>query len=176
MGGMVGGGLDETHAADARRSEPTGRLRIPTLGTSGPPSKGHQVSVEAITNETMRPGIHAMVSAALLRQLRLQGVGGVTGPGPPDLVLSGSVTTYDNDAIAFDSQDIGKRFRVRMTLLATLVGRNDGKVRLKEAVVGEAFYTAGVGAVGARNAEDEAASVAARDVASKLVARLLEEW
>jgi len=146
------------------------------LGTSSPPSNGGRVSVEAITNETMRPGIHAMVSAALLRQLRLQGVEGSAGPGPPDLVLSGSVTAYENDAIAFDSQDIGKRFRVRVTLLATLVNRGDGTVRLKETVAGEAFYTAGVGAVGARNAEDEAAGIAARDVASKLVARLLEEW
>jgi len=42
--------------------------------------------------------------------------------------------------------------------------------------VGEAFYTAGVGAVSARNAEDEALQFAAQDVASKLVARLLEEW
>jgi hypothetical protein len=146
------------------------------LRTNSPPSDGRRVSVEAITNDTMRPGIHAMVSAALLRQLRLGGVGGSAVPGPPDLVLSGSVTGYENDAIAFDSQDIGKRFRVRVTLLATLASRSDGTVRLKEVVAGEAFYTAGVGAVGARNAEDEAAGVAARDVASKLVARLLEEW
>jgi len=146
------------------------------LGAISPPSTRRQVSVEAIANETMRPGIHAMVSAAVLRQLQLQGVGGSAGPGPPDLVLSGSVTGYDNIPVAFDSQDIGKRFRIRVTLLATLVRRGDGSVRLKESVEGEAFYTAGAGAAGARNAEDEAAVVAARNVASKLVARLLEEW
>jgi len=85
------------------------------------------------------------------------------------------VTGYQNEAIAFDRQDIGRRFRVRVTLLATLTERTQGQVRLKEAVVGEAFYTAGVGAVGARNAEDEALQFAAQDVANKLVARLLEE-
>jgi len=146
------------------------------LGASGPPSTGPQVSVEAIANETMSPGLHAMVSAALLRQLRLQGVGGAAGPGPPDLVLSGSVTGYENLPVTFDAQDIGKRFRVRVTLLATLVNRSDGKVRLKESVVGEAFYTVATDAAGTRNAQDEAARYAARDVASKLVARLLEEW
>ena len=146
------------------------------VGMSGPPSAARQVAVEAITNGTMRPGIQGIVSAAILRQLRLHGVLRSPETGPPDLFLSGGVTAYQNEAIAFDRQDIGQRFRVRVTLLATLTGRADGKVRLKEAVVGEAFYTAGVGAVGARNAEDEALQFAAQDVASKLVARLLEEW
>ena len=146
------------------------------VGLSGPPSTARQLSVEAITNETMRPGIQALVSAAILRQLRLHGVLSSSEPGPSALVLSGGVTGYLNEAVAFDRQDIGRRFRVRVTLLATVTGRTDGKIRLKEHVVGEAFYTAGVGAVGARNAEDEAAQFAARDVATKLVARLLEEW
>ncbi len=146
------------------------------VGLSGPPSTARQLSVEAITNETMRPGIQGVVSAAILRQLRLHGVLPSAAAGPAALVLAGGVTGYLNEPIAFDRQDIGRRFRVRVTLLATVTGRTDGKVRLKEAVVGEAFYTAGVGAVGARNAEDEAAQFAAQDVANKLVARLLEEW
>ncbi|MBP1776332.1 MAG: hypothetical protein H6Q86_2342 [candidate division NC10 bacterium] len=146
------------------------------VGMSGPPSTARQIAVEAITNETMHPGIQGIVSAAILRQLRLHGVLRSPESGPPSLILSGGVTGYLNEAIAFDRQDIGRRFRVRVTLLATLTGRTDGQVRLKEAVVGEAFYTAGVGAVSARNAEDEALQFAAQDVASKLVARLLEEW
>jgi hypothetical protein len=146
------------------------------VGMSGPPSPERQISVEAITNETMHPGIQGIVSAAILRQLRIQGVLRSAEAGPPALILSGGVTGYQNEAIAFDRQDIGRRFRVRVTLLATLTGRADGQVRLREAIVGEAFYTAGVGAVSARNAEDEALHFAAQDVASKLVARLLEEW
>ena len=145
------------------------------VGMSGPPSTARQIAVEAITNETMRPGIQGIVSAAILRQLRLRGVLRSPETGPPTLILSGGVTGYQNEAIAFDRQDIGRRFRVRVTLLATLTERTQGQVRLKEAVVGEAFYTAGVGAVGARNAEDEALQFAAQDVANKLVARLLEE-
>jgi len=143
---------------------------------SGQASSTRQVYVEAITNETMRPGIQGVVGAAILRQLRLHGVLRSPETGPPDLILSGGVTGYQNEAIAFDRQDIGRRFRVRVTLLATLIGRADGKVRLKETVVGEAFYTAGVGAVAVGNSEDEALQFAAQDVANKLVARLLEEW
>ena len=146
------------------------------LGTSSPPPNGRHIYVEAITNETLRPGIQGIVGAALLRQLALYGILRPAETSPPDLVLSGGVTTYQNDPIAFDRQDIGRRFRVRVTLLVTLAERGDGKVRLKEAVVGEAFYIAGVGAVSARNAEDEALRFAAKDAAAKLVARILEEW
>jgi hypothetical protein len=146
------------------------------LGTNGAPVSGRQVSVGAIANETMRPGVQGIVAAALLRQLRLHGVLRTPDTGAPDLMLSGGVTAYANEPIAFDRQDIGRRFRVRVTLFSTLVGRADGKVRFSEAITGEAFYTAGVGAVSARNAEDEALQIAAQDLASKLVGRLLEEW
>lgn len=145
---------------------------------SATPSRGERVFVDAITNGTFRPGIQTVVSAALLRQLRLHGILRSPEAGPPDLILSGAVTAYVNEAIAFDpiQQEVGRRFRVRVTLSATVAARADGAVRLKEAITGEAFYTAGVGAVGTRNAEDEALRRAAQDVASRMVARLLEEW
>jgi hypothetical protein len=146
------------------------------LGASDPTRGGLRVAIEPITNETFRPGIQGAVAGALLRQLRLWGILRSPEAGPPDLILSGSVTAYQNEPIAFDTQDIGQRFRVRVTVSATLVGRTDGKVRLREPVVGEAFYTAGTGAAGARIAEDDALQRAAQDVASKLVARLMEEW
>ena len=146
------------------------------LGETGPPAGRRALVVQAITNETLRPGIQGVVSAELLRQLRLQGIASGPEAGPPDLVLSGGITAYLNEAIAFGVQDIGRRFRVRVTMAATLARRSDGAVRLMETIVGEAFYTAGAGAVTTRNAEDEAARRAAQDVASKLVARVLEEW
>ena len=146
------------------------------LGATGSAEGGPRVAVEPITNETFRPGIQGAVAGALLRQLRLGGVLRSPEAGPPDLILSGTITAYQNEPIAFDTQDIGQRFRVRITVAATLVGRTDNKVRLREPVVGEAFYTAGTGASGARNAEDDALQRAAQDVASKLVARLMEEW
>jgi|WetSurMetagenome_2_1015567.scaffolds.fasta_scaffold07371_2 hypothetical protein len=146
------------------------------LGVTGSAEGGLRVAVEPITNQTFRPGVQGAVAGALLRELRLRGILRSPEAGPPDVILSGSVTAYLNEAIAFNVQDIGRRFRVRITVLATLVGRTDGKVRLKEAVVGEAFYTAGTTAAGTRAAEDEAVQGAAQDAASKLVARLLEEW
>ena len=146
------------------------------LGETGPPAGRRSVVLQAITNETLRPGIQGIVSAEVLRQLRLHGISSGAESGPPDLVLSGGITGYQNEAIAFGVQDIGRRFRVRVIMSATLARRSDGSIRLTEAIVGEAFYTAGAGAVTTQNAEDEALRRAAQDVASKLVARVLEEW
>ena len=146
------------------------------LGSDGGPTGGRQVYVEAFTNETMRPGLQGVVAAEVLRQLRFRGMLRPAGSGPPDLILSGNVNGYQNIPLAFGAQDIGRRFRVRVTLTATLNGRADGKVRFTEAVWGEAYYTAGVGAVSAGASEEEAVKLAAQDLASKLVARLMDEW
>lgn len=167
-GGLLLAGLVTAAAAAGCGYQPVG-MRSPDAAT-------RRVAVEAITNETMRPGIQGIVGAAVLRQLRFHGVLGSSEAGPPTLILSGGVTNYQNDGIAFDRQDIGRRYRVRVTLLATLTDRANGKVRFNEAVVGEAYYTTGVGAVSVSNSEAEALNFAAQDVANKLVARLLEEW
>jgi hypothetical protein len=137
---------------------------------------GRQVYVEAFANDTMRPGLQGLVAAELLRQLRFRGMLRPAESGPPDLILSGRVSGYENIPVAFGAQDIGRRFRVRLVLTSTLAGRADGKVRVSETVYGEAYYTAGVGAVSATASEEEAVRFAAQDLVSKLVGRLMEEW
>ena len=145
------------------------------LGAGGRPERVPVLQVAAIANDTFKPGIQGTVSAAILRQLRLEGRFRPPQDQPPDLVLAGSVTGYQNDAIAFDSQDVGRRFRVRITLSATLTGQPRGEVRFKEEVVGESFYTTGSGVVNTRAAEDDAALRAAQDLARRLLTRLTEE-
>jgi hypothetical protein len=132
------------------------------------------LQVAPITNETYKPGLNAVVSAAVLRQLRLSGQGAADSR-PPDFILSGSVISYENDAIASNPQDIGQRFRVRVTLQATLTPRTGGPPRLKENVVGQAFYTVGADVVGTRAAENDAAIRASQELARRLAARIMEE-
>jgi len=83
------------------------------LGATDPTRGELRVAIEPITNETFRPGIQGAVAGALLRQLRLGGILRSPEAGPPDLILSGSVVAYQNEPIAFDTQDIGQRFRLR---------------------------------------------------------------
>ncbi len=142
--------------------------------SDGPAGTAPNLQVAAITNETFKPGLNTMVSTALLRRLRLESHPGADAR-PPDFILSGSVTGYENDAIASTREDIGQRFRVRVTVLATLTPRGGGTARLREIIVGQAFYTTGADVVGTRAAENDAALRAAQDLARRLAARIQEE-
>ncbi len=146
----------------------------PLEGGAGPQGV-QQLHVAGITNDTFNPGIQATVGAAIVRQLRFNTRIRLADEATADLVLTGRVTSYQSDAIAFNAQDIGQRYRIRVVLLATLAGRNGSAVRLTQEVSGEAYYTTGSTAADTRAAEQEATQRAARDLAQHLVALLVEE-
>jgi hypothetical protein len=145
------------------------------LDGGGGPKGVQRLHVAGIANDTFNPGIQAAVGAAIIRQLRFNTRIHVVDETSADLVLTGRVTSYQNDAIAFNVQDIGRRYRVRITLQASLVGRSGGAVRLTQDVGGEAYYTTGASAADTRAAEQEAMQRAAQDLARQLVSLLVEE-
>lgn len=143
-------------------------------GPGGLPREIQRLHLAALTNDTFRPGLQGLVSAAILRRLQQGGRVQLAPPEAADAVLAGSLTAYQNDPIAFERADIGRRFRVRVILALRLTVRGGDKVLLKEDLVGEAFYTAGAGVVATRAAEEEATARAAQDLAARVVSRLME--
>lgn len=143
-------------------------------GPGGLPREIQRLHLAALTNDTFRPGLQGLVSAAILRRLQQGGRVQFAPPEAADAVLAGSLTAYQNDPIAFERADIGRRFRVRVILALRLTARGGDKVLLKEDLVGEAFYTAGAGVVATRAAEEEATARAAQDLAARVVSRLME--
>jgi hypothetical protein len=146
----------------------------PLEGGAGPqgPQKLH---VAGITNDTLNPWVQAAVSSAIVRQLRLNTRIRITDEPLADVVLAGKVLSYQNEPITFSVQDIGRRYRVRVRLLATLTKRGTGAVQLKQEITGEAFYNSGSAASDTRAAEQEATQRAAQDASRQLVALLVEE-
>jgi len=114
------------------------------------------------------------VGAAIIRRLQQDSRVRLSAPEAADAVLAGTLTAYENEPVAFERFDVGRRFRVRLMLLLRLTGPGGEKVLLKEEIVGEAFYTAGNDVVATRSAEEEATQRAAQDLAVRAVARLLE--
>lgn len=143
-------------------------------GVGDLPREIQRLHLAALTNDTFRPGLQGLVSAAILRRLQQDGRVRLAPPDAADTVLGGSLTAYQNDPIAFERADIGRRFRVRIALALRLAERGGDKVLLKEEIVGEAFYTAGAGVVATRAAEEEATARAAQDLAARVMTRLLE--
>jgi hypothetical protein len=138
------------------------------------PVRLQRLHVAPFANDTFRPGVNAVVAEAVLRRLQLDHRVAVVEEGGAEAVLAGAVRQYENEAVAFERVDIGRRFRVRLFVAATLVDRRGGPT-LRQEVVGEAFYTAAAAVTGTRAAEEDAVRRAAQDLAERLVAVLIYE-
>ena len=143
-------------------------------GTGSLPPEIQRLHLAALVNDTFRPGLQGLVGAAIIRRFQQDGRVHLSALEAADAILEGTLIAYHNDPVAFERIDIGRRFRVRLTLLLRLTGRDGKKVLLKDEIVGEAFYTAGNDVVATRSAEEEAAQHAARDLAGRVVTRLME--
>lgn len=144
------------------------------LGSGSLPEEIQHLYVAPLANDTFRPGLQGLVGAAILRRLQQDGRVHLVSQAMADAVLAGNLTAYENIPIAFDTSDVGRRFRVRLIFAMQLKERSGEKVLLKEEITGEAFYTTGSDVVGTRSAEEEAAQRAAQDLAARVVTRLAE--
>ncbi len=132
--------------------------------------------VGAFSNGTFKAGLDGAAGAAVLRALRLDGRVRLVEEPAAEAVLTGRVTAYENDAITFDPSDIGRRFRVRVTMLVTVTDRRSPAEGFKEQISAEAFYTTGADVVQTRAAEDDAAARAVQELATRVLARLTEDF
>jgi hypothetical protein len=133
-----------------------------------------RIHVAAFANNTFRPGIHALVGAAVLRRLHLDRRLDVVEEPRAEVVLGGEVRGYENEAVAYEEAEIGRRFRIRLWVSATLRDRRGGSP-VRHEVLGEAFYTVGRGVTGTRAAEEDGIHRAANDAADRLVSILIDE-
>ncbi|MBI4537641.1 MAG: hypothetical protein HY712_06760 [candidate division NC10 bacterium] len=134
------------------------------------------VHLLAFSNDTFRPGLQGAVVAAIQRQLHLDARIPLVEAGRADLILAGRVSGYGVEALAFDQSDIGRRFRVRVVATLSARSRTEERVRFQEEFWGEAYYTAADTVQAVRASEEEAVRRAVQDLATRVAARLLEEW
>jgi hypothetical protein len=134
-----------------------------------------RLHLAALTNKTFRPGLEGLVGAAILKRFQQDGRVQLVPSDTADAVLAGIVSSYQNIPITFTQTDIGRRFRVRVSLSVRLTERGGEKVLLSEEIFGEAYYTSGaVGVTAPRAAEQEAAQRAAQDLAGRVVTRIAD--
>ncbi len=144
---------------------PSGMVR-----ESAPP----RLHVAPFANHTFRPGVHTLVGAAVLRRLQIDRRLAVVSEPQAEAVLTGVVNAYENEAVAYEQAEIGRRFRVRLFVTTTLTDRRGGPAVIHE-ITGEAYYTAGSGVTDTRAAEEDAVQRAAGDVATRLVSVLIDD-
>ena len=130
----------------------------------------------AVRDDTVaRAGLHPAVVASLRRALLRLGAVRVGDEAGAQADVEGTITEYANEAIAFDSTDVGRRFRVRVTAVFRVRGPGEATPHQLEPIWGEAYYSAGAGVSATKGAEDEGAGRAIRDLAERVAARIVQE-
>jgi hypothetical protein len=144
------------------------------LTASDVPASLQRLHVAPVKNETFRPGLEGAVTAAMLRQFRQDGRLQLAAQEAADGVLASRIVAYENLPITFTSFDVGRRYRLRVWLALELTARGQNTPLLEERLAGEAYYLTGTDVVSTRTAEEEATQRAVRDLAGRVVTRILD--
>jgi hypothetical protein len=144
------------------------------LTASDLPASLQRLHVAPVKNETFRPGLEGAITAAMLRQFRQDGRVQLAAQEAADGVLASRVVAYENLPITFTPFDVGRRYRVRVWLALELRARGQNTPMLEEQLAGEAYYLTGADVVATRTAEEEATQRAVRDLAARVVTRILD--
>ncbi|MBW8056621.1 MAG: LPS assembly lipoprotein LptE [candidate division NC10 bacterium] len=123
-----------------------------------------------------RPGLQTHFTQALTQRILSGGGQVVKGRNQADATMKATITALERNPVAFDSRDLARRFRLVVVIDLEVI-QQKGKVELaREQVRGEAYYSAPRGITGTQVAEDEAIGRALRDLADRVVTRMLESF
>jgi len=133
-----------------------------------PDASGTRVAVPTFANETLEPGLGALMTG-LVRQRLLEG-GYVVVPDA-DLRLMGRVTDISDEVLSFDAQGLASHRRVAVTVRFDLT--DGGKPRwTQRPVVVSAEYPVTQDATANRDAKDRALEEASVQLADVLIVDL----
>jgi len=120
-----------------------------------------------------KPGMEVDVSRAIRDKYLFDGNLRVADSRNADLILSGDLVDFRNEALRYDNNNNVLEYRVRMVVSLVLQTR-DGQVRWKEDnFAGESLYTT-TGSLA--KSETVAIREAEEDLARRVVERTIEEW
>ncbi len=144
------------------------------LGTEALPANVRSLAIGPIANSTFRAGLQGLLGDALHQRLLLDGRVRLRPSTEADAVIETIINGYVNEGVAWDRDGVARRFRVQVGAGLILRDRRTYRVLISEGMVGEAYYTAGVGVGTTLAAEEEGARRALRDLADRVAARIIE--
>jgi len=121
-----------------------------------------------------RPGMELQATRTIRDKYLFDGNLKIADPETADLILTGELIDFRNEALRYDRNDNVEEYRVRLVVNLVLTNAKDGKVRWTENnFAGESLYrTTGTLATTEANAIQRAAD----DLARRVVERTIEEW
>ena len=121
-----------------------------------------------------RPGMELEATRTIRDKYLSDGNLKIADPETADLILTGELVDFRNEALRYDRNNDIEEYRVRLVVNLVMKNAKDGKVRWTEKnFAGESLYrTTGTLATSEANAIQRAAD----DLARRVVERTVEEW
>jgi hypothetical protein len=131
------------------------------------------VQVNPFTNRTIEARLGDAVTTQLRQALQQDGTYQLASHNDGDIVVSGSVITYQRQAVSYSSSDIltVEDYRLHITVQVTARERSTGKVLLDKAVTGSTLIRV---TTDLTSSERQALPLLAADLAKNVTALLTE--
>lgn len=138
---------------------------------------GRTMYVELFANRTVEPYLDSVVTDEVSVQFsRSRLVELSENRGIADLLLSGTVTSFDSSVGAYDADDEITEYTAHMTVKVRLTRRSDGAVLWQGDLQRSEIYPATRDKNLQQEGESQAARIVARRIAEDLVARILASF
>lgn len=144
------------------------------LGPSNGESAGtRSVQVNPFQNKTPEPRLIEAVSFALRRQLQQDGTYSLDTHNDGDIVLDGTIVSYERRSLSFQSRDVltPRDYRLTITARVTARDRVSGKLLLDREITGHSDIRIGADLA---SAERQALPTVAADLARNATALLVD--
>ena len=144
------------------------------LGPSNGESAGtRSIQVNPFENKTVEPRLIEAVSFALRRQLQQDGTYTLNSQNEGDIVLGGTIVSYERHSLSFQSRDVltPRDYRLTITAQVTARDRVSGKLLLDKKLTGHSDIRIGADLA---SAERQALPLIAADLARNATALLVD--
>jgi len=141
--------------------------------TNGTPAGSRSIQVQPFENKTIEPRLVEAVSLALRRQLQQDGTYKLNTSQDGDIVVTGSIVSYERHSLTFVSRDVQTPRDYRLTITAHVTAREraTGRTLLDRKLTGYSDIRIGPDLV---SSEREALPLVAADLARNATALLVD--
>ncbi len=134
-----------------------------------------KVAVSIFVNGTFKPGLETLARDSLLQRLAERKVP-VVDPAEADSTLQGTMSRYSIDAVAYDSRDISREYRLTITMTAVLKEKASQKTLWEETLRASSYYYTGDNVAATEIAEHDGAIRVLEELSQMLASRLMEDF
>ena len=147
------------------------------VGTgSSLPSNLKTLFIPVFTNSYSEPGIHRELTSSIINSFITDGRLKIVRKGNSDMVMTGSLLSYDRSAVAFSSSDFASDYIVKLGVEVEVIDKVNDKPYIKNKFTTKWDYKATSDIVDTESARLAALEEAYKELGNRLVSLLIDQF